>query len=133
MSATSNSGYTPLHVAAENVRQGMAKLLLDAGAEINTQSLDGKTPLFLAVRSDVYPEVDPTTTDPHCRCLAEEMSSTLVKMLLAAGADCTLVTGDGETAEDRAQELGLENVAAILRGAKEKGVKSHELRAIPPF
>jgi ankyrin repeat protein len=43
---TSSSGYTPLHeVQGEEV----ARILLDAGADVNTKTDDGKTPYMLAI------------------------------------------------------------------------------------
>lgn len=42
-------GYTPLHMAAYYAMNKIIELLVDNGANINVYSLDGKTPLALAV------------------------------------------------------------------------------------
>lgn len=61
-------GYSPLHYAARTKNKEVAKCLLDAGAEINTVSKDGDTPLRLVF------EVKPYDIE-------------IVKLLLSRGAD----------------------------------------------
>ena len=40
---------TPLHMAAAQGRDDIINLLLDAGAGVDEQDIDGDTPLFMAV------------------------------------------------------------------------------------
>src|SRR5258708_39236877 len=44
-----SSGNTPLHIAAAKGLADIAKLLIDAGADVNTHGHDGWTPLHYAV------------------------------------------------------------------------------------
>jgi ankyrin repeat protein len=46
--AKDNYGWTPLHYASANNHIETAKLLLDAGADLNIEDEDGETPLYLA-------------------------------------------------------------------------------------
>lgn len=61
-----SSGWTPLHEACNLGYYDVAKVLIAAGAEVNTQGLDDDTPLHDASSSghkdvracrDVYPEL----------------------------------------------------------------------------
>lgn len=42
-------GYTPLHMASYNADIPMLTLLINSGSNINSQAVDGKTPLDLAI------------------------------------------------------------------------------------
>lgn len=46
------TGETSLHLAARYARADAAKVLLDAGADPNTQDSTGRTPLHTAVAAD---------------------------------------------------------------------------------
>lgn len=46
------AGETSLHLAARYARADAAKVLLDAGADPNTQDSTGRTPLHTAVAAD---------------------------------------------------------------------------------
>ena len=50
---TSN-GETPLCIAAAEGHNGIAKLLLEYGADVNRPSVDGETPLYMASRAGHY-------------------------------------------------------------------------------
>ena len=45
------NGWAPLHFAAQNYDEGMARLLLDSGASIDSRDANGNTPLSTAVFS----------------------------------------------------------------------------------
>ena len=49
MNATDNNLETSLHVAAREYRMGVAKLLLEHGARVDSQDSHGNTPLSTAV------------------------------------------------------------------------------------
>ena len=78
------SGHTPLHVAVQHL--GVVKVLVDEGAEVNATSKRGRTPLHRA---------------------AIEGDSSIVNMLLHAGADMTLKDDSGATARDDASRKGM--------------------------
>ena len=48
LEATSNEGYTPLHVASDRNRFEVVNFLVEAGADIDAMSSVGKTPLSAA-------------------------------------------------------------------------------------
>ncbi|HUZ59235.1 MAG TPA: ankyrin repeat domain-containing protein [Hanamia sp.] len=48
VNAKQMKGVTPLHSAAHNGRNELAKLLIDNGADINAKMDNGHTPLFMA-------------------------------------------------------------------------------------
>tara|TARA_B110000977_G_scaffold36279_2_gene48564 strand:+ start:8240 stop:8725 length:486 start_codon:yes stop_codon:yes gene_type:complete len=64
----------PLHIAAQNGHLELTKMLLEKGAEVNAQNAGGQTALHMATSYDL---------------------DTVVKVLVDAGADGSLVNGDG--------------------------------------
>ncbi len=48
------NGFTPLFAACENNDLEVAKLLVEAGADINTKSRDGRTPIQHALHHNRY-------------------------------------------------------------------------------
>jgi ankyrin repeat protein len=81
VNATTSSGQTPLHIAAEEGFKYLAELLLGAGADVDARTNDGDTPLHIA---------------------AEKGHEDLVKLLLANGADVDARNRRGKTALDGA-------------------------------
>ena len=49
-----SNGYTVLHTAVIVVNTEAARILLEAGADINISSAYGSTPIFIAIRSSVF-------------------------------------------------------------------------------
>ena len=86
-------GKTPLHYAAEYWKEEVAKLLIDAGSDINKGDKDGKTPLHYAAR---YGKED------------------VAKVIIEAGADINKGNGDGNSPLHYAARYGEEDVAKVL-------------------
>jgi len=93
-------GLTPLHYAVESGHMKIVGLLIDKGADINTQKSDGETPLQEA-----------------CKLGYKDM----VELLVAKGADINAKDNKGQTALSSAKEQGHEEIVKLLRkhGAKE--------------
>lgn len=98
-------GFTALHQACYRQLCEKVELLLNNGADVNTQTNKngggngGETPLHIAGRLN---------------------DCVVVKMLLEAGADISLTNKNGETALDAALDYGSEKTAEILRVHMEK-------------
>ena len=86
-------GWTPLHWAAIYSKE-VVRLLIDRGADANTASNKGTTPLHLA---------------------AEEGNKKVVQILLEAGADAKKVNERGDTPLSLAINNGRRNVFKLLR------------------
>jgi ankyrin repeat protein len=82
--AGNEDGNTALH-GVQNLK--LARMLLEAGADLNAQNTAGVTPLYRAVQK-------------------EQLG--IVRLLLAAGADRTISTSWGKTPNDIAQENGID-------------------------
>jgi ankyrin repeat protein len=95
------SGLTPLMLSAAFCPAEIPKMLLDAGAKINDTDVRGMTPLVFAVSS-------------------ESQRASVVKTLLAAGADVNAKTKLGESALDWARKFGHKDVLDTLTGAGAK-------------
>jgi len=79
---------TPLHEVPD---AATAKVLIQAGANLNRRNVEGQTPLMV-------------TLDPE-----------VARVLLAAGADKTVRDKNGETALDLARDLQLTEKIALLK------------------
>lgn len=86
------SSRTPLMWAVFGQNIGIINTLLEAGATIDAQDCGGDTALHTAASEDL-----PNTYVEDYGVFAE-----IVRVLLAAGADSTILNGDGKTAEDMA-------------------------------
>ncbi len=83
----------PLHSAAAAYNLAVARLLVEHGAPVNDTQAGGFTPLHEAALSN---------------------QRELVDLLLAAGADASMATDEGQTAADLATEHGHTELAAAL-------------------
>ena len=102
---TSN-GSTVLHIAVEQQQFHTVKFLIDNGAVVSSPDAAGLTPLHVAVYG----------SDRNVRM-------TILKLLLARGADPTAQTSSAETPLDSARALGDQEAVAIL----EKAQLAHQL------
>ena len=95
------SGATPLDFAILFERIPIVELLLDGGADPNTQNSGWfhRTPLFLSC------------TAPNAQ---------ITELLLAAGSDPTLVDDNGQTAAQFARGRGLHHIARIIEQAAQR-------------
>lgn len=83
-----------IHAAARKLRPRNVKVLLEYGADPNTKTLEGKTPLMLSSHLDI------------------------TRILLAAGADASIRDNNGRTALDYAKRRGREDLITVLSGNK---------------
>jgi uncharacterized protein len=83
----------PIHSAAASNNNPIAKMLLEAGAQVNVIQKSGVSPLHSAAHSG---------------------NIELLILLLEAGADVTLQTENGQRAADMASEKGFADIARIL-------------------
>jgi ankyrin repeat protein len=92
---SSKNGYEvyPIHSAVASNYDMVAKMLIEAGAEVNVVQMSGVTPLHSAAHSG---NID------------------LLIVLLEAGADVNALTEDGKTPADKASEKGFSEIAKIL-------------------
>ncbi|MBE8712420.1 ankyrin repeat domain-containing protein [Sphingobacterium hungaricum] len=93
---SSQNGYSvfPLHAALSINHDGIAKMLIEAGAEVNILQASRITPLHLA---------------------AQHGNIDLIIILLENGADITVKNDFGLTASDLADEKGYKEIASILQ------------------
>lgn len=91
--AKNASGLYPLHSALVNKNNTLAKMLLEAGAEVTIQEVSGITPLHLA---------------------ASQGNLEMIICLLEAGADVLAKTKGGKTPGDWAADNGWTDIARIL-------------------
>ncbi|SKB38597.1 ankyrin repeat domain-containing protein [Daejeonella lutea] len=92
---SSMNGYNvyPIHSAVASNYDMIAKMLIEAGANVNVVQMSGATPLHSAAHNG---NID------------------LLIVLLEAGADVNALTEDGKTPADKASEKGFAEIAKIL-------------------
>ena len=122
-----NYGSTPLHWAAYNGNEAIARLFLDRGANPNLQNNDGQTPLLWAalfryeaiVRLLLDRGADPNLQDNDgwtpLHCAAVNGYEAIARLLLEKGADATLQTKESKTAMQLAAEMGHSVVVKIIK------------------
>ena len=88
-----NDGFTPLHVACGHGNLGVACILVQLGAGVNTPSLLGHTPL-------------------HVACSRGHLG--MAEWLVGCGANTHLITKDGSSPEDVAREKNHTAIAKWL-------------------
>ncbi len=110
-------GQCALWWVAMHGRVGLAKFLINAGADVNLSDKDGWTPLSVAA---FYGHAE------------------IIKILLASGADPSKEVEDGDTAYDKAVAWDHPECAALLKGARtpthpstRKCTPTHALRSRP--
>jgi ankyrin repeat protein len=96
---------TALHLATADASPTVVKLLLDAGASVNSRDARGLTPLMWSIGTD----------RPEPR---------IVRMLLDHGADASLASNIGETAADWARKYGNPAVMPSLKLASSRAAVS---------
>jgi ankyrin repeat protein len=106
-----NSGSSPLHEAARSGSLAAMDLLLTAGANPNTQDVQGNSPLHIAIPERVHQEAvetllsyraDPNIKDEHGDSplhiiITLKRSVQALETLLAGGADVNVHNMDGKT------------------------------------
>lgn len=99
-------GSTALHSAIDNQHFAAARLLIEAGADLNLPDFMGRTPLHLCADR---------------RSLSDADACEMAEQLLKGGADPTLPSGPspmgpgGELAAELAEQLGKTRLAATLK------------------
>ncbi len=104
------NGETPLHKAAYRANLASAKLLLDAGADVNARDDDGETPFFKAVHGlfqqegrehETYcieAEDNDTCDSPPVRTVTYEETIAMIDFLVSRGAELKALNNDGYSA-----------------------------------
>ncbi len=94
-----HNGYTPLHGAAEKGNVEMVRLLLEKGARPNVKDIKGNTPLSKAIFNS-----------------GEDIS--LIRELVAGGADPEFVFYPGMDARLMARKLGKQSIVDFFESLK---------------
>lgn len=103
VNARNECGWSPLHVAVENLHGWAVRLLIGAGCEVQVSDEDGETPLHIVAAKAVedgapavmrlllgaHPAIDQPKSDGYSALHVAVMSAAgpLVQLLLQAGAD----------------------------------------------
>jgi len=128
VNAPDDYGTTPLHYAAQDGYADVVKLLIEAGASLDTRAEDGSTALLLAMgneRGDLEPAklllqagADPNIPNRYGRTplfwVVTNGQAELVRLLLQAGADVHATTDAGNPPVQIAAFAGLPEVLTLL-------------------
>lgn len=125
-----NEGITALHVATFYVHNAAVKLLIDGGAQIDTQDYTGFTPLHcaavrgdavtIAMIADCVDDIDPVAHDGGDTPLivaARCNNASAMAELLRRGADPAIANHDGETALVCAECFGSPELVQMISRA----------------
>jgi ankyrin repeat protein/dienelactone hydrolase len=117
------SGSTPFLLAAQASDVPLMKLLIELGADPDTPSSDGTTPLLAAAGVGALGDGDESAG-------TEEEAIAAVEYLLQLGADVNVVDGNGETAMHGAAYQSRGDLARVLvKNGADVAVWNHENRA----
>lgn len=106
-------GMTPLYYASRNGYLEIVKLLLPAGANVNTATTDAN---YRELTTDNVTSLQMASLNNHLE---------IVKLLLAAGADVNVVDGDGSAALSMAvYKNNVEIVKLLLDAGADKSIKN---------
>jgi len=94
-----DAGLNPLHIARN---YHIAKLLLDAGADIEATTSDGYTPLMMVLRPNIWRYWLRYVDD-----LSEDKQRALIQLFIDYGVDVNAIRRDGETALHLVQSLSI--------------------------
>ncbi|XP_058802510.1 ankyrin-1-like [Phymastichus coffea] len=118
------SEFTPLHLAAYNSYKAVAELLMNAGADVNALTKNGKNPLHLTVESNCGEIHGPLNEQANLLGFTPLASSknykNVVEILINAGAIENTITLDGRSLVHSVLESNCKEVLLLLasRGAK---------------
>lgn len=138
-----NEQLTPLLVALKNNQSGVAKLLLEKGANPNLPDKDGNLPLHYAVKNkdlELTRSLAAVTQDlnkvgayaeSHLLMAAKQGNHALVKVLLAKGADADVADKDGNLPLHRALRGNNVELVADLIAATKNLNKSGSINETP--
>lgn len=124
--ATDGSGNTPLHYAAEWKFDNSVLILLEKGANINTQNANGETPLFSAIKANSTSTIslliqkgaikdarDFLGNTPLHSCVLRDAKDA-AKMLILSGADLNAKNLAGQTPLSEAARQGRISMVTLL-------------------
>ncbi|OAI21163.1 MULTISPECIES: ankyrin repeat domain-containing protein [Methylomonas] len=130
--ATTDFGFTAMHVAATAGHLLIVRLLIDARADVNRRDRYGISPLHQAIGwpkvmealLDAGADVDSATTQGVTPLMSAaafgEMES--VRLLLVRGADLNRRDDRGSSAADAAGEKGEDEIFSLLDGLEHKPI-----------
>lgn len=123
--------FTPLHLAVESGQDGIAKLLLDHGANLELREDMGLPPLLIAkcektvrLLLDYGAEVDTQGKDGMTalhKAVVWPGKESVVRLLLERGASFDLLDSGGKTSRQRAAASGLEVIETLFL-ERERGI-----------
>lgn len=129
--ASEDDGKTALMLASFNGHSEIVKILIEAGALVQTKDATGRTALMYAsTGTDTATvklllskgaEVNEADSDEHFTPLmwaAAEGGTEICRLLLEAGADTSMKDVDGDTASTFAGKNGHTELAAMLKPSK---------------